>query len=93
MTRLFPNVKNLTRIERFCDQHPEKIIIATGDTDQLECIDLITNKKDYDEYCNFCINSISPFGIGLQENKRLKNKKDREKLKKIKKDISTTSFR
>ena len=83
----FCNIKNLTRIKRYSDQHPEQIIIATGDTDQLECIDLLTNQRDYDEYSNMCINCIFPYSITLRENKRLKSKEHRKLLKQIKKDI------
>ncbi len=88
----FANIKNLSRIKRYCDEHPEKIIIATGDTDQLECIDLITNQKNYDEYCNFCINVIFPDSIKLKENKRLKSKEHQKLLKRIKKDIFNESL-
>ena len=36
----FYNIRNLTRIKTYCENNPEKIIIATGDTNQLETIDL-----------------------------------------------------
>ena len=31
----FCSVRKLARIKRYCDEHPEKIVIATGDTNQL----------------------------------------------------------
>jgi len=40
----FYNIKNLCRIKRYCEQKPEKIIIATGDTCQLKAIDPISNQ-------------------------------------------------
>ncbi|MFM7986614.1 MAG: hypothetical protein ACKPKO_45595 [Candidatus Fonsibacter sp.] len=49
---LFCSVRNLARIKRYCESNPDKIIVATGDTDQLECIDCITNQNDDDEYYN-----------------------------------------
>ena len=39
----FANIRMLARIKAYCDAKPDKIIIATGDTAQLECIDLISN--------------------------------------------------
>ena len=36
----FSCVRKLARIKRYCEERPEKIVIATGDTNQLECIDL-----------------------------------------------------
>ena len=56
----FSSVRKLARIKRYCEEHPEKIIIATGDTCQLESIDCITNQHDYDEYYNRCIDLIFP---------------------------------
>ena len=37
------NIRMLARIKAYCEANPDKIIIATGDTAQLECIDLISN--------------------------------------------------
>jgi hypothetical protein len=34
-------------------------VIATGDTNQLECIDCITNQHDYDSYYNRCVTKPS----------------------------------
>ena len=48
----FSSIRKLARIKRYCDEHPEKIVIATGDTSQLESIDCITNQHNYDEYYN-----------------------------------------
>ena len=86
------NIKNLARVKKYCDEHPEQIIIATGDKDQLECIDLISNQKDYDEYSNFCINTIFPCSVTLKENRRLKSKQHRKLLQQIKRDIFDESI-
>jgi hypothetical protein len=32
----FSSIRKLARIKRYCDEHPDKIVIATGDTSQLE---------------------------------------------------------
>ena len=47
----------------------DKIILATGDVDQLECTDIISNVKKYEEYINNCINWVFPYEIFLKENK------------------------
>ena len=83
----FCSVRNLARIKRYCESNPDKIVIATGDTDQLECIDCITNKNDYDEYYNRCVDMIFPVGMFFRENKRLKSKKNKETLAQFKRDI------
>ena len=83
----FCSVRNLARIKRYCESNPDKIVIATGDTDQLECIDCITNQNDYDEYYNRCVDMIFPVGMFFRENKRLKSKKDKATLAQFKKDI------
>ena len=83
----FSSIRKLARIKRFCEEHPNKIVIATGDTNQLESIDLITNRHDYDEYFNRCIDLVFPSNIFLRENKRLKDPRQRETLKNFKADI------
>jgi hypothetical protein len=88
----FSNIHNLRRIRKFCEDNPEKIILATGDTDQLEPIEDLSNVKDFDKYSNACVNMIFKHGITLKENKRLKSKKDRELLKQIKKDMFNTAI-
>ena len=56
----FSSVRKLARIKRYCKEHLEKIVIATGDTNQLESIDCITNQHNYDEYYNKCVDLIFP---------------------------------
>ena len=88
----FSSVRKLARIKRYCEEHPEKIIIATGDTCQLESIDCITNQHDYDEYYNRCVDLIFPVNMFLKENKRLKDPRDKETLKAFKNDIFDESI-
>ena len=82
----FANIRMLARIKKYCEANPDKIIVATGDTNQLECIDLISNNINYDEYMNHCIDIIFTNNIHLKTNKRLKTEKDRETLKSFKRD-------
>ena len=88
----FHDIRKLARIKRYSDQHPEKIIIATGDTDQLETISLMSNTRDYDEYSNHCVDTIFPNRMHLRENKRLKTERDKQTLKQLKKDIFNTGL-
>ena len=50
--------------------NPDKIIIATGDTSQLQPINELSNQFEYAEYADNCINQISKYEIYLEENKR-----------------------
>ena len=83
----FSSIHTLRKILKYCNDNPDKIIIATGDTDQLKPISDYSNVKDYKIYAGDIIDFIFPNEIYLFENKRLKSKEDREKLKQIKKDI------
>ena len=83
----FSSIRKLARIKRYCEEHPEKIVIATGDACQLESIDCITNQLDYDAYYDSCIDQIFPVSMYFRESKRLKDPKDRELLRKLKQDI------
>ena len=67
----FSSVRKLAKIKRYCDEHPAKIVIATGDTNQLECIDCVTNQRDYDEYYDRCADLNFPDSVCFAENKRL----------------------
>ena len=77
----------LARIKAYCDANPDKIIIATGDTAQLECIDLISNNIEYDRYMDHCIDTIFKYNIHLMINKRLKSDIDKQILSAFKRDI------
>jgi thymidine kinase len=79
--------RKLAKIKHFVENNQDKIIIATGDTCQLEPISSLTNTRDWAEYADECINQIFPYEIYLKENKRLKTQEQRDKLKRIKRDI------
>jgi len=51
----FANVRMLARIKRYSEQNPGKIVLATGDTNQLETIDLVSDQIDYETYMDHCI--------------------------------------
>jgi hypothetical protein len=77
----------MAKIKRYSENNPAKIILATGDTQQLETIDLVSNQIDYDVYTDHCVNTIFPNGIMLHENKRLKTQADKDILRRFKDDI------
>ncbi len=62
-------------------------MLATGDTNQLETIDLVSNQIDYETYTDHCIKTIFPNGAMLHENKRLRTQADKETLRRLKADI------
>ena len=84
---LFSDVSNLRKIKNYVDNNKDKIIVATGDTDQLPPIKTYSNTKEHKPYANECVNLIFPNAIFLYINKRLKTQEDRDKLKQMKIDI------
>ena len=83
----FCSVRNLARIKRYGESNPDKIVIATGDTDQLECIDCITNQNDYDEYYNKCVDMIFPVGMFFRETRGSRARRTKGTLERFKRDI------
>jgi hypothetical protein len=83
----FASIRMLAKIRKYVKDNQDKIIIATGDTNQLECIDLISDQIEYDQYMDHCINSIFPNSIYLTKNKRLKTDADKIILNRFKADI------
>jgi hypothetical protein len=75
----------LTRIKKFIDNNKDKIIIATGDSEQLKPVNDITNQDiDYDEYMDSVMSQLFKHEIFLKINKRFKNIEDMERLNDIK---------
>ena len=74
----------LLKIKQYSESNLDKIIIATGDTDQLETITQLSNKLSYETYSNHCIDKIFHNIIFLKINKRLKSDADKETLKQFK---------
>ena len=81
----------LAKIKRYSENNPNKIILATGDTNQLETIDLISDLLDYETYVDNCVDTMFPNGIMLRENKRLKTQADKDTVKQFKEDILNES--
>ena len=70
----FNNVKVLSKILNYVKRNTDKIIIATGDTQQLAPVEVITNQYDYKYYLNFCADQIFPNQIFLEDvSKRIKD--------------------
>jgi hypothetical protein len=88
----FANIRMLAKVKRYSENNPAKIILATGDTNQLETIDLISNQLDYETYMDHCIDTIFSNNINLHENKRLKTVADKAILKQFKEDIFNESI-
>ena len=83
----FSCIQKLAKINNYCKNNIDKILIATGDTKQLPPIASLSNQHEYTMYADHCINSIFSHEIFLMENKRLKSEADKIKLKKLKEDI------
>ena len=71
---------NQTKTKKACERIPDNIVIATGGTNQLECIDCITNQNEYDEYYKKCVDLMLPVGMFFRRNKKLKNQTDTDTL-------------
>ena len=83
----FSCIKKFAKIKQYCEAHPDKIVIATGDTKQLEPIEKLSNLIDYDEYADHCVNSIFNYEVYLTIPKRVKSDEDKMKLKQLKDDV------
>jgi hypothetical protein len=83
----FSCIKKLVKIKQYCDMNPDKIIIATGDTKQLEPIEKLSNQINYDEYADHCVNSIFNHEVYLTIPKRVKSDEDKLKMRQLKEDV------
>ena len=77
----------LRRIKKYSETKLDNIIIATGDTNQLETVEQLSNTISFEESSDHCINTIFPNSICLTINKRLQTDEDRNILKQFKLDI------
>ena len=85
--------RKLTRVKKYCDAHPEKIALGTGDAKQLEPVEPDTNThEDLEAYSNSCVDLIFPDQLFLRENKRLRTAEDKQKLRDFKADIFNESI-
>ena len=81
---IFHNVGKWALIWDFCKNNPDKIVVATGDTNQLKNPERVSNVMSFEKYADHCINLIFENNITLYECKRLKTEEDRKKLYDIK---------
>jgi len=88
----FANVRMLAKIKRYSENNPRKIILATGDANQVETIDLVSDQIDYESYVDHCIDTVFPNNIMLHENKCLRTQADEDTLKQLKEDIFNESI-
>ena len=77
----FHNPAKWALIWNFCIDNPDKIVLATGDTNQLKSPEKVSNVFKFEDYANYCIDLIFE---KLYECKRLKNEGDKVKLKDVK---------
>ena len=50
MDFVFSSIQMLTKIKKYSEENPDNIILATGDSVQLESIDILSDQIDYDIY-------------------------------------------
>ena len=81
---IFHNVGKWALIWYFCKNNPDKIVVATGDTNQLKNPERVSNVMSFEKYANHCIDLIFENNIMLYECKRLKAEEGRKKLYDIK---------
>ena len=54
----FNDILFLTKIKKCVTEHPDKIIIATGDTNELPPVEEVANQMDPKYYLNFWVDQI-----------------------------------
>lgn len=77
----------LQKIALFMNSHPEKKFFSTGDLDQLQPINFVTDIKDPRAYLMDCINQMFPNQVTLKIIKRVKTEEERKRITDIKKEI------
>ena len=55
---IFHNVGKWALIWDFCKNNPDKIVVATGDTNQLKNPERVSNVMSFEKYANHCIDLI-----------------------------------
>ena len=75
------DIQTLTRIKNYCQNNPNKIIVGTGDCNQLPPVNFCLNQVEYKSYYEECLNIILPNEIYFNIPKRVKkNQTDTEIL-------------
>ena len=84
---LFCSISAFITVQKCISLYPDKTIIGTGDSLQLEAVERLTNTCDQSKYVEGIIKQLFQYNINLYENKRLKTQADKNKLKQLKNDI------
>ena len=77
----------LKEINEYSENHPEKIILATGDPNQNKPVDVLSTEIEHKTYANHCISIIFPNQITLHVSKRIKTEEGRNKLSHLQTDV------
>ena len=87
MKFIYMTSENYQKFKKFCLNNPNKIIIATGDTCQIEPITELSNQKDYDIYANECVNNIFNVDVILKIPKIIKGEEQIKFIANLRIDI------
>ena len=68
----------LTKIKRYSENNPDKLIYATGDTSQNKPVNMLSSEIEHKIYAYHCVSIIFQNQINLSFNKRLKTEEDRQ---------------
>ncbi len=71
----------IAKVKRHSESNPNKIVFATGDNNQLETTDAVSNQIDYEFWTDHCISTIFPNSITLRTNECLKSQADKGTLR------------
>ncbi len=77
----------LARIKNYSESHPNKIIIAAGDCNQLPPVNFAPNRVNFKTYADQCIDTIFLKSMMLRIPKRLKSAEDKKLLVEIARGI------
>ena len=73
--------------KKYCESNLNNIVVATGGTNQLGCIDCITNQHGYDMYYNRRVDLVFPVCMFFWQSRRPKRQMDKETLNRFKRDV------
>ena len=75
------------KIKHYVEGNPDKIISATGDTDQNKPVNSLSIELEHKEYAYHCVSMIFPNQIKLKINKRLDSEEGRKLIEDVKTDF------
>ena len=77
----------LNKIKHYVEENPDKIILATGDTDQNKPVNLLSTEIEHKEHAYHCVSMLFPKQIKLKINKRLDSEEGRKLIEDVKTDF------